>query len=297
MNALHQTLLLFSLLFCWAQTSFAQSPKGKVVEGLQCKSEILGEVVNYSIYLPPDYDQSKRSYPVVYLLHGYTDNETAWVQFGQVNHYVDKAIEEGSIAPMIIVMPDAKVTWYVNDVAGQKRYEDFFIQEFIPYIESNNRIRGQKEFRGIAGLSMGGYGSLIYAMKHPDLFAAAAPLSAAIYTEEEVVGYDQDRWDRVEGPIYGTGLVGQARISDHWKANNPLHLAKKMEIEELKKVKYYFDCGDDDFLFRGNAAIHVLFKTLEIPHEFRIRDGVHNWTYWRTGITSALEFISQSFYR
>ncbi|MEM8906687.1 MAG: alpha/beta hydrolase-fold protein, partial [Bacteroidota bacterium] len=220
-----------------------------------------------------------------------------WVQFGEVNRYADQAIAEGRIAPMIIVMPDAKVTWYVNDAKGKQRYEDFFIQEFMPHIEQSNRIRRQKEFRGITGLSMGGYGALLYAMKYPDLFAAAAPLSAAIYTEAEVMEHEQERWDRVEGDLYGSGLAGAERITAHWKANNPLHLAKTLGKEALSQVSYYFDCGDDDFLFRGNAAIHVLFREMEIPHEFRIRDGAHDWTYWRTGITDALAFLSTHFHR
>ena len=101
----------------------------------------------------------------------------------------------------------------------------------------------------------------------------------------------------MEGPVYGPGLVGQARLTDHWKANNPFYLLKTMDTEQLKSVRYYFDCGDDDFLYKGNAEIHVQFRDLEIPHEFRIRDGAHNWTYWRTGIKDALVFIGESFHR
>ena len=291
-----KTILLFFLLICQSFL-IAQVPQGKVLEKQWLYSENLKDTVSYSMYLPPDYDSSNRHYPIVYLLHGYTDDETAWVQFGQVNRYADIAIAEGTISPMIIAMPDAKVSWYVNSFDGQVPYEDFFIQEFLSEVENKYRVRRSKEFRALAGLSMGGYGSLLYALKHPDLFIATAPLSAAIYTEEEVLGYEQERWDYVEGLMYGKGLVGQARITDHWKANNPLHLVRQTDVEKLKEVKYYFDCGDDDFLFRGNAAIHVLLKELGVPHEFRIRDGEHNWTYWRTGITPALEFISQSFHR
>ncbi|MDH3711722.1 MAG: esterase family protein, partial [Cyclobacteriaceae bacterium] len=92
-------------------------------------------------------------------------------------------------------------------------------------------------------------------------------------------------------------VAGQDRISDHWKANNPLHVARNANSDTLKTVRYYFDCGDDDFLYKGNAAAHVLFRDLEIPHEFRIRDGAHNWTYWRTGIVDALKFLGKSFHR
>lgn len=276
---------------------FSLLAQGTVKESLRMESKILGKDVEYSIYLPPDYQTSNRSYPIVYLLHGYTDDETGWVQFGEINRIADAAIAEGKIPPMIIAMPDAGLTWYINDYDGKVRYEDFFIQEFIPSIEKGFRVRSKKEFRGIAGLSMGGFGTLVLAMKHPNLFVAAAPLSAAIYPEEEVVGFDQERWDKVQGPMFGKGLVGEDRITEHWKANNPFFLAKKLGAESLKKVSYYFDCGDDDFLYKGNAAIHVLFRNMGVPHEFRMRDGRHNWTYWRTGIADALAFIGARFHR
>ena len=259
-------------------------------------SEILKKNVNFSIYLPADYKTSERKYPVVYLLHGYTDNEIAWVQFGEVNKVLDDGIASGKLPPMIVVMPDAGVTWYINDYKGDVRYEDMFIKEFMPYVESTYRIRGEKRYRGISGLSMGGYGSFILAIKHPELFAASAPLSAAIYTEEQVLSYSQERWDRVEAVMYGVGLKGKNRLTKHWINNSPLNLLNKIEVKKLKSVRYYFDCGDDDSLFEGNAAIHVLLKNLNIPHEFRIRDGAHNWIYWRSGVSDALEFIGQSFH-
>ncbi|MFC2126583.1 alpha/beta hydrolase, partial [Bacteroidota bacterium] len=243
------------------------------------------------------YGQSERSYPAVYLLHGYTDDETAWVQFGEINHLADKAINEGIIPSMIIAMPDAGVTWYANNYDGSVNYENFFFQEFIPHIESEYRIRRLKEYRGIAGLSMGGYGTTLYALKHPDMFTAATPLSAAIYPEVEVIGYDQERWDRQEGLVYGPGLKGKKRLTDHWKANNPFHIVNNSDLEKIKSVRWYFDCGDDDFLYRGNSLFHIFLRDKEIPHEFRIRDGEHNWEYWRTGIIDALQFIGKDFHR
>ena len=298
-KSLQKTFLLFSILFLFSfltSSSLIQA-QGTLKEKQIIKSKILDEAVNYSILLPPGYESTNRRYPVVYVLHGYTDDETAWVQFGEIDRQASQSIIEGEIPPMILVMPDAKVTWYVNDAQGKKRYEDFFIQELIPHIDATLRTRAERNYRGITGLSMGGYGSLLYAMKHPNLFVASAPLSAAIYTEETVAKYDQKRWDRTEGPMYGLGLEGKNRISDHWKNNNPFYLLKKIDLEELKKVKFYFDCGDDDFLYEGNSKIHIAFRDLNIPHEFRMRDGAHNWAYWRTGIIPALQFIGESFHR
>lgn len=289
-----KVITIFLALVVGIGISFAQ--QGKIIEGLSMKSEILKDSVNFSVYLPADYDVSERKYPIVYLLHGYTDDETAWVQFGEVNHSLDEGIASGKLPPMVVVMPDAGVTWYINDHDGKVRYEAMFIEEFMPHIESTYRIRTEKRYRGIAGLSMGGYGAFVMALKHPELFTASAPLSAAIYTEEEVVSYPQERWDKTEAVMYGKGLKGKKRLTKHWIANNPLHLLKTLDIEKVKSVRYYFDCGDDDFLYKGNAAAHVLLKDLEIPHEFRMRDGAHTWVYWRSGISDALAFIGQSFH-
>lgn len=271
--------------------------QGKVLESLSFHSKILGRGVKYSIYLPPDYSTSSRSYPAVYLLHGYTDNETAWVQFGEVNRYADQAIAAGEIPPMIIVMPDAGVTWYVNDYAEKIRYEDMFIQELIPYMEQTYRIRAAKEFRGISGLSMGGYGSLLYSLHHPDMFAACAAFSAAVWTDDEITSMDQQQYDGWLSAVYGPAKTPKDRLSDHYRKNSVLDLVKAIPEAQKKDVRFYIDCGDDDFLYRGNSALHVLMRDLNIPHEYRTRDGGHSWVYWRTGITDGLKFIGMSFHR
>ena len=125
------------------------------------KSDLLKMERNYAVYLPPDYDTSERSYPVLYLLHGSGDDHTGWVQFGEVAHIADAAIAKGSATPMIIVMPDAQTgkLGYFNQVNWP--YEDHFFEEFIPHVEKTYRIKGQKRYRAIAGLSMGGGGSFM----------------------------------------------------------------------------------------------------------------------------------------
>ena len=170
-----QLLLLF--VFTFVIGSFAQ---GFVKEKQVIKSAILNKEVHYSIFLPSDYYTSERAYPVTYLLHGYGDADDGWIQFGEVNRLADDAIKTGKIPPMIIVTPDGFTSFYVNAANGNLNYEDFFIKELIPHIEKTYKVKAEKRFRGIAGLSMGGYGSLLYALKYPDLFAAAAPLSAAV---------------------------------------------------------------------------------------------------------------------
>lgn len=270
---------------------------GTVLEGKTVKSAILGKDIEYNVYLPADYGASERSYPVVYLLHGYTDDESGWVQFGEVNRYADKAIASGDIPPMIIVMPDGGVSWYINSYDGATKYEDFFIKEFIPAIEKTYRIKSQKGFRGIAGLSMGGYGTLIYALKYPELFAAAAPLSAAVFTDDEAVNTPKENWDRTFGQLYGRNLSGKDRLTKAWYENSILKIIENKTKEDLSKVKYWIDCGDDDFLITANCELKIALTKKGVPHEFRIREGAHTWTYWRTGITDALSFIGDSFRR
>jgi enterochelin esterase-like enzyme len=271
--------------------------QGQVLEGLHLKSAVLGREVNYAVYLPPDYATSTRRYPVVYLLHGFTDDESGWVQFGEVGLAADRAIAGREIPPMIIVMPDGGVAWYINDFQNKVRFEDMFVQEFIPHVDATYRTRPKREFRGVAGLSMGGWGTLVNALRHPDLFAAAAAYSAGVWTDDEVVGMKPETWDRVVGPVFGPGLAGKDRLTAHFRAHNPLDLVRTLPEDSLKKVRLYIDCGDDDFLIRGNCALHLALADRKIPHEFRVRDGGHTWSYWRTGIVDGLAFIGRSFQR
>ncbi len=288
---------LFFVIILLSTTIFAQISRGFVKEGLTIHSKILNKEVRYTIYLPFDYNTSNRFYPVVYLLHGYTDNDMGWLQFGEVNMIVDEAIAKRKIPPMIIVTPDAGVSWYINNFNGKVMWEDFFIKEFIPFIESKYRIRKEKRYRGVAGLSMGGYGTFNYALKYPELFAAAAPMSAAVYTEKQVMNFSMERWNKVEGVLFGNELSGKDRITKQFKKNDPLSLLDSLDINKIKTVRYYIDCGDDDHLTIGNCLMHIKMTELKIPHQFRVRDGRHNWTYWRSGLVDALKFIGKSFHQ
>lgn len=296
---LSKTILLAAglLAAAWPARSFAQTSHGKVVEGLGIKSSLLDKQVRFSVYFPPDYAASNRSYPVVYLLHGYTDNETAWIQFGEVHRIADEGIANGTIPPMLIVMPDGGVSFYINNHDGAVRFEDFFLQEFIPHIEKTFRTRTQPEFRGIAGLSMGGYGALVLALRHPDKFAGCAAFSSAILTDAEVVAERGERWARVYGPVYGGDAEGKDRLTTHWKEHSPIHIVQNAPPDAFKNVRLYLDCGDDDFLTKGNATFHIVLRDRKVPHEYRVRDGGHTWSYWRTGLPEGLKFLGAGFHR
>jgi enterochelin esterase-like enzyme len=288
-------LILIYLLLLTSVAMAQRIPTGKVIEEQNVKSDILDYNVKYAIYLPADYETSNRTYPVVYLLHGYGDDQTGWLQFGEINRYADKAIAEGKIPPMIIVMPDAKTTFYINSYDGKRNYEDFFFKEFIPTIEKDYRIKATKKYRAVAGLSMGGFGTLVYSIKHPDMFSAAAALSAAVRNDEDFAGITEARWAEAYAKVFGPNLKGTERLNDTWKANSILGLIQNKTADDLNDVRYWIDCGDDDALSKGNSLLHVALMDKKVPHEFRIRDGAHTWTYWRTGIIEALNFIGDSF--
>jgi S-formylglutathione hydrolase FrmB len=291
MKRLITILFLIPVLSCVAQS-------GLLKESLKVKSTILAKDMEYSIYFPADYETSNRRYPVLYLLHGYTDDETGWTQFGEAHLICDRSIQAGESAPMIIVMPDGGVTWYINNYEGKVKYEDYFIKELIPHIDQTYRTRPTKQYRAVAGLSMGGYGTMIMATKHPDMFSAAAPLSAGVFTDEEVVSGDDELWKTVLGDLYGKkDLTGKSRLTDHYQKNSILKIVETANTDDLKKVRYYIDCGDKDFLIKGNMALHSAMVDKKIPHEFRVREGVHNWTYWRTALPEVLKFVSESFHQ
>ena len=280
------TVIILTIASCMmAQT-------GKVSDNLTLPSKILKMDRKYAVYLPPDYETSQRSYPVLYLLHGGGDDQTGWVQFGEVLTIADEAIKTGIATAMIIVMPDANTgkRGYVNDVKGEWRYEDFFFDEFMPFIEKTYRIKGEKRYRAIAGLSMGGEGTFIYALHHPELFSSACPLSAATGPKsiEELNNYRL--WQGVEG-------ITDADKEAYFNRYSVLNLIETMPENQKKDVRWYIDCGDDDFLYEGNSLVHIAMRKKEIPHEFRIRDGVHSWTYWRASLPKVLEYVSMVFHQ
>ena len=283
----NKIILFLVLCFCFNLAGFAQST---VHESVKFQSKKLGKEVSYSIYLPDGYNSSERYYPVLYLLHGYTDNETMWIQTGQMQEITDRAICSDQAVPMIVVMPDAWDTWYINQYDGKAPYEDMFFEELIPYMEKTYRIRGKKESRAIAGLSMGGYGSFLYSLHHPDMFCACAPLSAAVFDDTVMEARKARSHKDLFNRLFGPG-------DEHWQQNNVLKILSGWDQNDLPKIRYYIDCGDDDGLLDGNMQVHQIMRQKGIKHEFRVRDGGHSWTYWRTALPEVLKFVSQAFCR
>ena len=277
---------------------------GKLLEHLTMPSGILEKEVQYSLYLPYDYENSRRYYPVVYLLHGSGDDDSAWIQFGEVHHAADRGIVLSEIPPMIIVMPDGRRddedthrTFYINDADGIFRWEDMFIREFLPFIESEYRVRTDREFRGIAGLSMGGYGALLHSMQYPEIFSTCVAFSAAVWTDEQMIAMPQDDYECRYGRGIGKELEGEERLIERYRQYSILDLVKNLPVSELSRVRYFLDCGAEDDLIEGNSLLHLIMRRRNIPHDYQVRKGEHTWNYWRTGITNGLKFLGETFRR
>ena len=288
---IYKFLKVLCLMILVSNLGIAQT--GKVFDQLSHKSKILNSDRNFAIYLPPDYDTSQRSYPVLYLLHGSGDDQTGWIQFGEVMRIADKAILEGQATPMVIVMPDA-FTYRLgnyNDIRGDWNFEDYFFEELMPYVEKNYRIKSEKRYRAISGLSMGGEASFVYALHHPELFSSACPLSAGINTLGlEDTKAELSNYNKIEN-------IDDFDVKTYYERNNVLPLIESTPVEAIKSVRWYIDCGDDDFLYEGNSLVHIAFRKKEIPHQYRVRDGGHTWTYWRESLPEVLRFVSDAFHQ
>ncbi|MFC2089409.1 alpha/beta hydrolase [Bacteroidota bacterium] len=286
-----QLTISLSAILLLAFTCTLSAQHGKVFDNLSMESKILNMERKYAVYLPPDYETSERSYPVLYLLHGGGDDQTGWVQFGEVLRIADKAILEGSATAMVIIMPDANTgrRGYFNSINNDWKYEDFFFEELMPLVEKKYRIKSEKRYRAVAGLSMGGGGTFMYALHHPELFSSACPLSASCgpLNIEQL----KSRLERSEEKY------NDKELQSYFERHSAVALIESMPAEDIKSVSWFIDCGDDDFLYEGNSLAHIALRKKEIPHEYRVRDGAHNWTYWRESLPVVLSFISDRFHQ
>ncbi|MCR5758740.1 MAG: esterase family protein [Bacteroidales bacterium] len=272
-----------------AMAAMAQPLRTSQIITDSVSSTLLGEDVKVNVYLPQGYDASAdRLYPVVYLLHGLSDTYSAWKEKGHMQEVVDELIASGAISKMVIFMPNAGGPDVSNQWNGYfnmpgRPYEDFFFGELVPALESRYRIRADKQHRAIMGLSMGGGGSTVYSQRHPDMFSSCYAMSPWLDQEEPSEDMPKDK-------LY---LVSKA-VHDH-SANKFVENADAQTVAALKTVKWFFDCGDDDFLLDLSMDIYRQMRIKGIPAELRIRDGWHCWEYWHHSIRTALQFATWNF--
>ena len=158
-------------------------PPASRVQYKAYSSALMKTEMRYGIYLPPSYEKSNRKYPVLYFLHGLNENEMRWSTRGETDLMLDGMIKDGKIGEFIVAVPYGANSFYTNVRAGGEPWEDVIVKEFIPMVESTYRINAIRAQRGISGISMGGYGSLKIAMKHPELFGSVSAHSAALVVD------------------------------------------------------------------------------------------------------------------
>lgn len=262
-------------------------------------SKILQQVVHYCVFLPSGYDagatqRPPRKYPVLYFLHGLGDNEQTLFNSGGWT-MLDDLRNHHKMGDFLIVAPEGKRSFYINSADGTVRYNDFFLKELIPQIESKYRVRSGREGRAVSGISMGGYGALRFAFAHPELFSAVSAQSAALITESPQT---LDSASRTGTPLTGVlgAVFGRPINVPHWNDNSPFVLAKR-NAAALHKMAIYFNCGkDDNYGFeKGAAALHEELQKEGIKHEYHPYPGDHSLTYFLSHFDEVMEFHSKAF--
>ena len=256
-------------------------------------SKILGHPVPYCVILPSGYDADKtRDYPVVYFLHGLGGNEQMLLNSGGMNMIQDLR-DSKRIGEFLIVAPDAGRSFFINSRDGKVRYEDFFVREFLPYIESHYRVRAERKSRGITGVSMGGYGALRFALKYPDLFVAVSAHSPALIETLPNIKISPDQAVAV-AEVLGKAF-GSPVNAAFWQRESPFTIVK--DGPKPAGLQIYFDCGNDDEFgfYKGNAQFDQLLTARGIPHEFHLYPGGHDWDYFAEHLPASFEFQSHTF--
>jgi len=195
------------------------------------------------------------------------------------------------------VAPEGRGSFFINSADGRERYSDFFLSEFLPYVETHYRILRDRKHRGVTGLSMGGYGALRFAFAHPELFGSVSAQSAALITESPEQLNADARGAGPLGRLLG-GVFGNPVNVAHWQQNNPFELARKNQIQ-LKTQAIYINCGQqDDFGFEDGAArMHKQLLAEGVRHEFHLYPGGHSADYLLSHMGETIEFHWRAFAR
>jgi len=284
-------LLLLLLLFIPA-LGFGESR----IECSALKSRILKRSVRYCVVLPESYSarHSPKRYPVLYFLHGLGNNEQTLFNSGGWNVIQDLR-QQHQIGEFLIVSPQAGSSFFINSADGTNRYSDFFLQEFVPYIEKKYPVQSERRTRGITGISMGGYGALRFAFAHPELFGSVSAESAALIPAAPAELNAAIRSGTPLGSLLGP-VFGQPINPAHWRSNDPLVLARR-NASRLRTMAIYFNCGrSDDLGFdKGAEALDRELKAEKVAHQYHLYPGDHSLEYFLAHLGEVMEFHSKAF--
>lgn len=279
-----------------AQASASMPSSELGIEYSSLQSAALGKELKYAVMLPPSYkSDAKRRYPVLYFLHGMNGNEGEFERRG-VAAKVAAMRAQGLIGEFIIVAVDGgRSSFYLNSKSGV-RYEDAIIQDLIPHIEKTYRAAGTREGRAIQGISMGGWGALMLAFRHPEMFSSVTTHSAALFAElPHPTG--TDRRSQFMMQIIGN-IFGTPPDEEFFRSVNPIYIADA-NAAAIKKsgLKIYFDCGEQDrYGFQeSNKQFDERLTKLGIAHEFHLYPGNHGWEYMISVADHSYAFLWKNF--
>ena len=282
-------LLLIGLPASWAAISQQTASGG---ECRTVESRILKRSVAYCVLVPPSYaNEPTRRYPVLYFLHGLGDNEQMFLRSGGLDLLEDLRSNH-EIGEFLVVTPAGDSSFYINSHDSRVRYEDFFLQEFMPSIEHRYRVRAGRASHGIAGISMGGYGALRLAFAHPGLFGSVSAHSAALMERLPTITV-RDSPGMLPLRLLGD-VFGSPPDAAFWERNSPIALARTADLRDLK---IYFDCGaqDDYGFYAGAKVLDRALTARGIHHEFHLDPGDHDWTYFAAHLPASFRFQSRAF--
>ena len=273
-------------------STYAQQAQPKIafpatVENYKLNSKLMAREMPYRVIVPVNYKTEKsRRYAVVYLLHGLTGHYDNWTDKTKLAEYAAKY-------DYIIVTPEGDNGWYSDSASvPNDKYESYIAQELIAEIDKNFRTNADRNNRAVAGLSMGGYGSIKFGLKYPEKFALVGSFSGALMAASLNAKMLGNSWKALTGSI--TGVYG-ADDSPTRTANNIFTIVREMPAEKAKTLPFiYLDCGTEDGLIGTNREFSALLLEKKIPHESRELPGVHDWKFWDAQVQEFLR-VSEKF--
>lgn len=241
----------------------------------------------FRVILPENYETSGENYPVLYLLHGLFGSCANWLELTAIRNYLaDKSL--------IAILPEGGNSWYSDSVTIEKdKFESSFINELIPAVESKYRAFAAREKRAIAGLSMGGFGALKFALKRPDLFIFAGSMSGAFDAPRMTENNKTFGWDEL-GPSIGE-VFGQEKSAAR-NENDLFEIIGRLSEEKKSSFPYiYIDCGAGDGFLEVNRKLAALLEEKRINFEYHEVSGGHDWNYWDKQLQGIVEIVSKMF--
>ncbi len=246
------------------------------IDTLHIYSPSMDKTIPALVILPDTYADTNRSFPTVYLLHGYSGNYLDWSKHLDLRPLADRY-------QFILVCPDGGYnSWYLDSPLDPKsQYETHIIKEVIPYVDQHFRSIAKKEDRAITGLSMGGHGALYLAVRHPGLFSAAGSMSGGV----DLASYS-GKWEIAEK------LGSYKKFPQRWYNHSLINM---IGLFQSAGLGLFIDCGVNDFFIKNNRTLHQKLVQAGVAHDYIERPGGHSWQYWVNALEYHLLFFSRYF--